>query len=457
MIRELAGRIIDALTGARFAERQRPAAPQPGHSILYFDARTQAYRHVTSDGDSAIAGSGSGTLDHAALTSNLAWTSSGHTGTANRIAGFNGAGAAEELEIGVDVQAWDADLDSLSALASTGLIARTGIATYSLRSIASADAQITVANGDGVAGNPTVTLAYASAVRETGGPTTLTMGGILDGQILKRSGSAIVGETIGGLSAGIGDLADTLDGASLPNNRAWGVQWIPGVGSCWAPMAWGGLKCLRAAASQSLTQINDVGTGTGDAWDGAIATAGSASGGRDDGRRRILYSGTTNNYVNPAGATAVCNLLIGYLVVYGITTYSDITNSRIKVYLSTNSSVATQMGSTTPTGEWIELRYDTGAGDAVFKVITSDGATQTTTSTSITPAASTAYDVCFSIAPGGGSVQVWVAVSHGVWQLVATHSTNLPTTTTGLYTAAACNPLSGTKGIGFSNVMVVAE
>jgi hypothetical protein len=45
-------------------------------------------------------GGGSGTLDHAALTSNLAWTSSGHTGTASRIAGFDGSGNAAVLTYG---------------------------------------------------------------------------------------------------------------------------------------------------------------------------------------------------------------------------------------------------------------------------------------------------------------------------------------------------------------------
>jgi len=38
-----------------------------------------------------------GTLDHAALTSNLAWATSGHTGAASNLAGFTGAGAADEL------------------------------------------------------------------------------------------------------------------------------------------------------------------------------------------------------------------------------------------------------------------------------------------------------------------------------------------------------------------------
>lgn len=42
----------------------------------------------------------SGTLNHASLTSNLAWATSGHTGTASRLAGFDGSGAAALYQIG---------------------------------------------------------------------------------------------------------------------------------------------------------------------------------------------------------------------------------------------------------------------------------------------------------------------------------------------------------------------
>jgi len=59
-------------------------------------------------------------------------------------------------EIGVNVQAFDADLSALAGLASTGMIARTGSGTASVRTI-SAGAGISIANGDGVAGNPTIT------------------------------------------------------------------------------------------------------------------------------------------------------------------------------------------------------------------------------------------------------------------------------------------------------------
>ena len=51
---------------------------------------------VNGEAEVTISGGGGGTSDHAALT-HLSWSSSGHTGTHDRIAGFDGAGAAAYL------------------------------------------------------------------------------------------------------------------------------------------------------------------------------------------------------------------------------------------------------------------------------------------------------------------------------------------------------------------------
>lgn len=59
--------------------------------------------------------------------------------------------------IGGTVQAWDADLDALAALSGTGIMVRTGAQTYNdSRSIAGTASRVSVTNGDGVAGNPTI-------------------------------------------------------------------------------------------------------------------------------------------------------------------------------------------------------------------------------------------------------------------------------------------------------------
>jgi len=55
-------------------------------------------------------------------------------------------------------QPLDADLTAIAALGSTGVLARTGSNTWSLRTLTGTANQITVSNGDGVSGNPTLSL-----------------------------------------------------------------------------------------------------------------------------------------------------------------------------------------------------------------------------------------------------------------------------------------------------------
>ena len=58
-----------------------------------------------------------------------------------------------------DVQPLDADLTAISALATTGIIARTADGAVSTRTVTGTAGNVTVTNGDGVAGNPTLNLA----------------------------------------------------------------------------------------------------------------------------------------------------------------------------------------------------------------------------------------------------------------------------------------------------------
>lgn len=75
------------------------------------------------------------------------------------------------LAIGSNVQAWDADLDALAALdATVGLLIKTAAATYTRRDLIGTANEITVTNGNGVAGNLTVSL--PSALTFTGKTVT---------------------------------------------------------------------------------------------------------------------------------------------------------------------------------------------------------------------------------------------------------------------------------------------
>lgn len=60
------------------------------------------------------------------------------------------------VAIGADVQAYDADLGAVAGLAANGIIARTGAGTAAARALTAGSSKLSVTNGDGVSGNPTV-------------------------------------------------------------------------------------------------------------------------------------------------------------------------------------------------------------------------------------------------------------------------------------------------------------
>lgn len=70
------------------------------------------------------------------------------------------------VAVGSDVQAWDADLDAVAALSGTGFAARTAANTWAQRTITGAAAGVSISNGDGIAGNPTISLANDLAALE---------------------------------------------------------------------------------------------------------------------------------------------------------------------------------------------------------------------------------------------------------------------------------------------------
>ena len=132
----------------------------------------------------------------------------------------------------------DVDLDAVSALSGTGLIARTGSGTATNRSVAG-DTEIVVTNGDGVAGNIVLSIgaaiARASALASyqaldadltalaagTAMPTAITNSVSISAPVV-NAGSTNVASALAGkqpLNSNLTTLA-TLDGSALTNLNA---------------------------------------------------------------------------------------------------------------------------------------------------------------------------------------------------------------------------------------------
>jgi hypothetical protein len=84
-------------------------------------------------------------------------------------------------------QASDAELTAIAALASDGLIAKTGAGTAAVRTVTGTANEITVTNGSGVSGNPTLAIATDPVLPGTGAVT------LPDGTTAQRPGSPVEG------------------------------------------------------------------------------------------------------------------------------------------------------------------------------------------------------------------------------------------------------------------------
>jgi hypothetical protein len=112
--------------------------------------------------------------------------------------------------IGTNVQAFDADLSAVAALSTNGMISRTGAGTAAVRTL-TAGTGITITDGDGVSGNPTVAVtSYVSSVQGNTGAV-----------IVSVPVTSVQGATGAVIVTNIGGNAATANNASTASAVAW--------------------------------------------------------------------------------------------------------------------------------------------------------------------------------------------------------------------------------------------
>ena len=109
-----------------------------------------------------------------------------------------------------DAQPLDSDLTAIAALSSTGFAARTTTDTWAQRTITGTANEITLTNGDGVSGNPIVSL--PSALTFTG--KTVTGGAFTGGTINNATIGATTASTVRATTVASTDTTDSSSAAT---------------------------------------------------------------------------------------------------------------------------------------------------------------------------------------------------------------------------------------------------
>lgn len=133
----------------------------PAGNITATDVQN-AINELDTEKQATITGAAS-TITTANLTANRAVISNGSgkiavsSATDTEVSYLSGVTSAIQTQLDAK-QAQDAELDAIASISSNGLISRTGAGTAAARTITAGSGAISVNNGDGVSGNPTIDL-----------------------------------------------------------------------------------------------------------------------------------------------------------------------------------------------------------------------------------------------------------------------------------------------------------
>ena len=224
-------------TGATTAAGARTALGLAiGTDVQAYTASGNALAGLTSAADTAPYFTGSGTASTHSFTSYMR----GLAGSADAATARSTLGVV----IGTNVQAYGAQLSALSGVA-TGIAVLTGAGTAAGRTI-TAGAGISVTNGDGTAGNPTISANVLSVQGNTGNvivsvPVTSVQGNTNAVIVSSVAYASIAGSAQGGWPGSLSQFSNNLGnyGGWVPHNTKAGNhtngavgRFAGGVGNC---------------------------------------------------------------------------------------------------------------------------------------------------------------------------------------------------------------------------------
>lgn len=293
-----------------------------------------------------------------------------------------------------NTQPLDADLTALAALSSTGLVTRTGTATFATRTLTGPAAGITVTNGNGVSGNPTLALGNDLAALEAlSGTNTMYY----------RSGadtwSAVTVST--GLSFSGGTLIATGAGSS-PSTLA--GQFYGSGGELQRTFGTRHIKFMQAAGSTTLSSIGINDSIIGGSTFGALATTNLRT-----RMNRIRYqtsasAGTQAGVGEDISTSSIC-ITTGFYALWRWS-HGLIANSGYRSFIGFADSDSP--GNVNPSTLTSILGFGSDAGQSNYQFFHNDGS-GTATAVDLGanfPAATNdvVYEGRIYVAPGGSTV-----------------------------------------------------
>lgn len=301
--------------------------------------------------------------------------------TAAELAHVSGVTSAIQTQLD-NKQPLDADLSALAALATTGIVARTGAGTVATRTI-TGSAAVTVTNGDGVVANPTIDLPNSGVV--PGSYTNPNFTVDAKGKVIAASNGSAPSYTPD-LSIIVSD--DFIGNSVTAGSYAWTVN--------------------NAGAGASSTVVSTLAyTNT---TERALGVMQQNTGSTSTGRSMV--------------STGISSLRTGFATLdmkmrCAIDTYGTLTEQYQFTFGGVSNTAAT-VGH----AEGVFFRFTGDGTNTVWSCVTSTGGVETETITSVV--ATVGQFQLFQIIINNTATQVQFLIN-GV--LVATHTTNIPQNT----------------------------